>query len=137
MKTILPGICHIYTLPCDDLPADLGERHLVGLPISIEEEITEIPFAGEPTCSSLKEPKNNGHVCKTELKFVSTELIEENKHIAFIVTAPSGNSYLIGTYEKPYPQVRRTIVFGQPQDYSGFSYEVTLNSIVGVMPCNI
>jgi len=61
MSTIsLPGIFKIGFLECAKLAPQLALKSIVGVPIAILTEITDVIFSGEATCEAVSDNDNNG-----------------------------------------------------------------------------
>lgn len=80
--------------------------------VSVLAQTTEVPFVGEAICVTTSECDNHGKVESVTLTFSSTEYVPSSMPLAFIVTDVNGNSFLIGSREKPYPTIKHDITFG-------------------------
>lgn len=131
----LPGIFKIGFLECSKLAPQLALKSIAGVPIAILTDITNIKFSGEPTCEAVSDINNNGRVEKTTLKFVTTQKIPDNLHLAFVVQCVNGENYIMGAKEPPFPIIKITKVTGTASgDVSAFSVEITHTAIKSLLP---
>ena len=106
MRQSLPGIKRIAYIATDLLPDDITLKAVAGIPVNITGTATEIDVIGEANCETDSEPDNNSQLEKVDLKFNTLDIIPADSPIAFIVETVSGNNYVIGTKERPYPIVK-------------------------------
>jgi hypothetical protein len=133
---ILPGINAIGFVDCDKLMPDVAMRGICGMDVPILTAITNVDFAGSPTCECTSEKVCGNRSDTATLKFVAAELLPVSKHLGFVVTDINGNSYLIGCREAPFPKVKLTSNLGKPDgDAAGYSYEVTHIAIKTLILC--
>jgi hypothetical protein len=114
MRQSLPGIKRIAYIATDLLPDDITLKAIAGIPVNITGTATEIDVIGEANCETDSEPDNNSQLEKVDLKFNTLDDIPTDSPLAFIVETVSGNKYVIGTKERPYPIVKISTATGTP-----------------------
>lgn len=136
MSTIsLPGIFKIGFLECSNLSPQLALKSIAGVPIAILTDITEVFFSGKPTCEAVSDNDNNGRCEKTTLKFVTTQIIPEDRPLAFVVQCVNGENYIVGAKERPFPIVKITNDTGTDSgNASSYSVEITHSAIKSLLP---
>ena len=105
MTQSLPSICYIGYLHCSELPPDILNKYLAGMPVAINTSHTPIEIYGDASCESVSEHDNGSRLEKTTLQFSTTDEIPECQDLAFVVKDAQGKSYVIGQKEAPYPMV--------------------------------
>lgn len=132
----LPGLTHIYTVDCHQLPMNIGMMNRCGMPIAIYACMTEISFFGTATCSMESSYVSGGRQEVATLVFSSTEHIPACKPLAFVVTDVNDRSFIIGAREKPYPMIKATRQTGTPDgEPSCYNYEITHTSNSTMIEC--
>lgn len=124
----LPGLTHIYTVPCSSLPADITYKALAGVPIAILGARRDLPILGGATLEVSDDPDGHTRLCKATLSFRTTEPIAANTPLAFIATTVSGDTWLIGTQEEPYPMIKASDTTGANNSPSVRKYTVTFSA---------
>lgn len=136
-KQILPGVKEIGWVRCEHLVNDIALRGIAMMPVPVLTQIHNVPFFDEPTCECVTENDGGNRTDTAKLKFASEDLLPLKEHLAFVVTAIDGNSYIIGARETPFPVVKLTISFGNTDgDGAGFIYEITHKAIKSLVPCH-
>lgn len=136
--TTLPGIRDIFFVDSSLLDPSMEYRDEVGIPISVNTDVTRVRFFGNPSCESIRMRTNGGYTEKTTLKFNSDAVLPEFKHLAFIVRDMKGRFYCIGTRERPYTVVKRTRSITAPSsEPTVFTYTVTRNSVRSFLECQV
>ncbi len=135
MKQSLPSIVAISYIPCSSLAPNITEKFIAHLPIGIYPLPTAIEHYGNASCEAEQEYDNNGYVEKTVLQFTTTEDISHYPPLAFVIKDAEGQSYIIGTKEKPYPmmEVTRSI----DKETNIYSYKVTFTRRKSLVPCSV
>lgn len=135
---ILPGIKAIGWMRCDQLIADIALRGIAEMAVPILTDIHNVDFFGEPTCECVSENDGGNRTDTAKLQFAAEDMLPIKEHIAFVVTAIDGSTYIIGAKEAPFPVVKLTISFGTSTgDSAGFIYEITHSAIKSLVPCHI
>lgn len=125
----LPGITRIAYLPCERLPMDITLRTMSGIPVAIATDATHIKKIGNAVCETEQQFDFNSQIEKVTLSFSTNDEIPSCMDIAFIITDVKGNSFVIGTRERPFPVIKRTDTTASPGcSPSVNSYEVTFSS---------
>ena len=91
---------------------DIALRGIAMMPVPVLTEIHNVPFFDEPTCECVTENDGGNRTDTAKLKFASEDLLPLKEHLAFVVTAIDGNSYIIGARETPFPVVKLTVAVG-------------------------
>ena len=112
MKQSLPGIKRIAYIATDLLPDDITLKAVAGIPVNITGTATEIDVIGEANCETDSEPDNNSQLEKVDLKFNTLDDIPTDSPLAFLFETVSGNKYVIGTKERPYPIIKISMSTG-------------------------
>ena len=136
MRQSLPGIKRIAYIATDLLPDDITLKAVAGIPVNITGMATEIYVIGEANCETDSQPDNNSQLEKTDLKFNTLDIIPTDSPLAFIVETVSGNKYVIGTKECPYPIIKISTSTGTPDgDPSVKEYKVAFSAKMALAPC--
>lgn len=134
---ILPGIKKLYWVERRYLQKRIDLYAMASQQVAILCDLNEIIFSGDPDCRCVTSKENNGWHQESTLKFRTAHAIP-CADIAFIVTDVSGQSYLIGAYEMPYPLIKWEYKSGTPSgDPAGFEYEITHNALRTLVKCVI
>lgn len=113
-------------------------KSMVGVPVSIYQELTKVCFNGNPTCITESEYDRHAQSEKTVLTFQSVEELPINRNLAFIVSDVGGRHYIIGHFEDPFPTIKRTKNLGTPaEEKAGYTYEVTLIGRKAIVEVNL
>lgn len=115
--TFLPGVVKVFFTPCAVLPVSVLNRAASGLPIAVLHDKEAVRFVGIPTCKKTVETANNGRTATVELQFkIPGRWAAPSIPVAFIVQTASGETYLIGSRERPYPTVTTEETTGLPSE---------------------
>ncbi|SDM08152.1 hypothetical protein [Segatella bryantii] len=126
MKQSLPGIKSVGYVDCSLLPDDLALKALAGIPSSLDAQPTMISLDGIATCEVSSKDDNNYQVEKATLSFSAVESIPTENSLAFILSTVSGNTYIIGAKEQPYPTIKATMSTGSTDGTPAvIKYEIT------------
>ena len=132
----LPGITNVSYIAYDDLPDDVVYRSVAGIPISLEVVPDEITMKGEAVCEMEQSFDNNSHIEKAKLTFLTLDDVPTYNHPAFVIRTVNGETYLIGSKERPYPTVKITSSTGQPDgDTSVRKFEVSFTAKKALALC--
>lgn len=105
MTQSLPSICYIGYLHCSELPPDILNKYLAGMPVAINASSTPIEIYGDASCEAVSEHDNGSRLEKTTLQFTTTDEVPECQDLAFVVKDVQGKEYVIGQKESPFPMV--------------------------------
>ena len=137
-KQILPGVKEIGWVKSEHLLKNISLRGISMMPVPILSDIHKVLFFDEPTCECVTEKDGGNSIDTAKLKFSSEELLPLKEHLAFVVTAIDGKSYIIGAHETPFPVVKLTVSFGSSNgEGAGYIYEITHKAIKSLVPCHI
>ena len=132
----LPGVKSVGWIDCDQLLQHVDLRHICRMPIPILTTIHPIDLENEAECSCTTIPDGRRFADTATLKFLSHSLIAIHLRLGFVIEDVNGKTYLIGSHEKPFPQVKIDMRCGLPSDDgAGFHYEVTHVAIRTMVPC--
>ena len=135
---ILPGIKAIGWLDCQHLPRRVDLTAICGMPLPILTDIHPIPFFDEPTCECKTKKDGAGYEDTATLKFLTDKKLPRSASLGFVGTDVNDNSYLLGSLEKPWPNVECDSSTGIPSgDAAGYAYEIKHVSIRSMVPCII
>ncbi len=133
MKQSLPDIVAIYKISCDSLVTNITEKCCAHLPIEISVPLTAIEHFGNASCEAEQQYEGGGYCEKTVLQFITTEDVDQYPPLAFVITDAQGQSYVIGTKEKPYPMVEVTKTIDKDTNVN--SVKVTFTKRKSLVPC--
>jgi hypothetical protein len=133
MKQSLPSITAISYLPCNQLPTNITEKHIAGIPVEITTPLTPVEHYGNASCEAEQEYINGNYSEQTVLQFTSTQEIKQFPAKAFIVRDAQGDTFLIGNSEAPYPTVE--INTKTDKDSNIKFYKVTFIRRKSLVPC--
>lgn len=138
MKQSLPGIRRIAYADCSLLPPDITLRALSGVPVGIFTTVTEICLQQKASCETEQQLDNNSMLEKATLVFFSLDVLPTHRHLAFIINTVNGDTFVIGTRERPYPTVKITSSTGTPDgDPSVRKYEVSFTAKKSLVLCAV
>ncbi|MBD5307152.1 MAG: hypothetical protein HDS14_05950 [Bacteroides sp.] len=141
MKTIistLPGITDIYIIDASDLPARVDLWCIIRRPVPILTRLTPIPWTDTPTCNLTQERINTGIKQTALLTFKTPAPLPYHKNPAFVIRTPDGNTYLIGSRERPHPTIHTTQTTGAPAaDPAALTHTITHKALRTLIPCHI
>ena len=133
MHQSLPNIAAIYQVFCSYLSPNITERFLSRIPLKMPRQITLIEHCGNASCEAEQEYMSGGYAEKTVLQFDTTEDIRLFPPLAFVITDAQGQSYIIGTKEKPYPMVEVTKIIDKEINLN--RVKVTFIRRKSLVPC--
>lgn len=138
IKQSLPGIKRLGYVAADRLQRQSMHKSIVGIPVGVFTDITLINFVGTPTCEVESDYDNNGRLENTTLRFATNDNIPIYKPIAFVFTDVNGDSWLLGTREKPRPIIKVERSTGQPGgDENVYAFNVTMYAHKALIKCEI
>ena len=127
---IIPGIRTIASIPCADLPADAELLALSGGQVSISDlAFHPVLFVGSPTLELSDSNEHNGTNRSAKLTF-SVPGVFTPRRVAFLITAASGLTLLIGSRES-VPAIATKSVTSDPSTKNAEEVSVELS---GAMP---
>lgn len=126
---IIPGIRTIASIPCADLPADAELLALSGGQVSISDlAFHPVLFVGSPTLELNDSNEHNGTNRSAKLTF-SVPGVFTPRRVAFLITAASGLTLLIGSRES-VPAIATKSVTTDPATKNAEEVSVELNAAV-------
>ena len=135
MHQSLPNIVGISTVPCSELPPNITEKFMAGIPIGVFPIPTAIEHYGTAKCEAEQEYVNGGYSEKTVLQFSSTAEIKQFPHLAFVIKDAQGATFLIGTREAPHPMVEITATIDKETNIK--AYKVSFTRRKSLIPCSV
>lgn len=121
-----PGIVAVSWVKCSSLSPSLMRKSVAGLPVALLTDAVRLPLCRVASLETTDEYSNNGRLEQSVLKFQSTQCPPLTGDIAFVATAASGEHFLLGARERPFPVVKVTRSAGAPgSDAAVFSVEVS------------
>lgn len=131
----LPGIVFVGVVDCLKLQPHLREMTAAGLTVAAHTSVKAVPFT-DATCECVTEYSHGAPVQTATLKFRTTSIPDIDVQLGFVITDISGQSYLIGTAEPPYPKVSLTRKTGTPGgDPAVWEIEVKAVGQRSLLPC--
>lgn len=123
----LPGVASVFQMLTADLVRDIAYRSEAGLLVPVYKKPTAIPILGDAKCELTEQPDNNAQVEKVTLTFRTSHRLDTSQPLAFVVRTVQGQTYLIGTRERPFPTVKVSHTTGAPSgDASVYEVQVSL-----------
>ena len=133
MNQSLPSIVSIYIVPCCELPPNITEKFMAGIPIGVFPLPTDVEHYGKTRCEAEQEYVGGAYSEKTVLQFTTTNDLNHYPALAFVVTDADGQSYIIGTKEAPYPIVEITQTIDKEVHVN--TVKVTFTRPKSLVPC--
>lgn len=131
----LPGITFVGVVDCLKLQPNLREMSAAGLTVAAHTSVEAVPHT-EATVEAVTEFRHGSPVQTTTLKFKTTAMPDIELQLGFVVTDVSGQSFLIGAAEPPYPQCSLTRKSGTPGgDPAVWEIEVKAVGQRSLLPC--
>lgn len=125
-KAIYPGIRKIGYIPCSQLPLNMTLKSIAQMSVTLASiPITWFTTHGEPTCVATNSYKNGAREEKVTLGFKTLDDVPINLPIAIVCESVSGEKYIIGTYERPYPVITVSNNKGTTSESAEKTVEVT------------
>ncbi len=136
MYSRLPGITHLAYVKAESLPPYLLLQAEAGAPVGVLAEQTDVPFLrSSALCETETELDNNAPSETATLSFVSPCTIPTAVPLAFIITLATGEQWLLGTAEAPFPVVKRELTTGLPDgDAHQTKYTITCTNRQALLP---
>lgn len=131
----LPGISAVYFLSTESLPAYCREISLFDY-VLVLSDLHRIHVGPEATASDSTEAGAEGSEPKTTVSF-TTELLpfRPHDHVAFVIMAADGETYLVGTKEPPFATIKVNDSLSTPQEGKA-GVAVTIEWPGNMMPCH-
>lgn len=109
----MPGVVDVRYLNPGDVPAQIMSSYVAGIPVSVFVDGTQMPLHGVGSCQAVEEHSNNGRVEKATLTFMTCEDVPP-AGMLWMIQQASGDWFLIGRREPPYPTVKVQNSTGEP-----------------------
>lgn len=97
---------------------------------------TELPLVNLASMEVASKVENKSRLFTTTIKALLSEHFDvANRKLAFLVTTVSGDRFLVGNLESPFPVVNTSDVFpDKPADQSGCTLTVEYTDTLGLLP---
>lgn len=109
----MPGIVDVRYLNPGDVPPKIQNAYAAGMPTSVFVDGTQMSLHGKPSCQAVEEHSNNGRIEKATLTFMTADEVPP-AGMLWMIKQASGEWYLIGRREPPYPIVKVQRSTGEP-----------------------
>lgn len=109
----MPGIIDVRYLDPEDVSPQIMSSFIAGIPVSVFTDGTQMSLHGDVTFQAVEEHSNNGRVEKATLTFMTGDAVPPAGKL-WMVQQASGDWYLIGRREPPYPTVKVQNSTGEP-----------------------
>lgn len=109
----MPGVIDVRFLNPADVPAQIMSSYIAGIPVSVFVDGTQMSLHGQPTCQAVEEQTNNGRIEKATLTFMTADDVPP-EGMLWMIQQASGEWFLIGRREMPYPTVKVSRSTGEP-----------------------
>lgn len=109
----MPGIIDVRYLNPGDVPAQIMSSFLAGIPVSVFVDGTQLSIHGQATCQAVEEHSNAGRIEKATLNFMTADDVPP-EGMLWMIQQASGEWFLIGRREQPYPTVKIQKSTGEP-----------------------
>lgn len=125
-------------LDCKHLQRQVALAGICRMPVAVLTDIHPVEFFDEPDCRCTSKKENGGWQDSATLKFLAAEPLPRGVDIGFIVTDVNGQSFLIGSRERPCVLPETEHRLGSPSgDAAGFYYEIKHTALKSLIPCHI
>lgn len=132
----LPGISSIKAILCSHLSPDLMLQAITGCTVTITAPVIDVDYLGIPTLSWSGSIVNGQRQEKSTLEFKTRSVLPEGVNLAFVVSAASGEQFLIGTLEPRFPVISYSQTTGSPSGEPAIrTYKITHIAQMSVLPC--
>lgn len=97
---------------------------------------TQLPLVNLASMEVTSKVENKSRLFTTTIKALLSEHFDvANRKLAFMVTTVSGDRFLVGTAESPFPVANTSDVFpDKPADQSGCTLTVEYTDTIGLLP---
>lgn len=97
---------------------------------------TELPLVNLASMEVASKVENKSRLFTTTIKALLSEHFDvANRKLAFLVTTVSGDRFLVGNLESPFPVVNTSDAFpDKPTDQSGCTLTVEYTDTLGLLP---
>ena len=122
----LPEISELGFVPCRLLPPEIMLQSLTGQMVALSVPVTSINIIAQAIFSWEGSIVNNARQEKGTLRFITNYEIPDHEPLAFVMTTPGGEQYILGKREGRFPVINYTETTGQRSgDRAARTYTVT------------
>lgn len=135
MKPILQNIKKIQVIEAR-LLQNLTIIPGTGVMMNYWRNFTDLPLANLASMETVSKIDNKSRLFTTSIKALMTKHFEvDNRRLAFMVTTVSGDRFLVGTHESPFPITNTSDVFPDKEtEVSGCTLSVEYTDTLGLLP---
>lgn len=132
----LPGIIKMSYVLASSLMASIAQKALANIPIGVFADTFLVPNVGDAICELETQFDNNDTLEKVKLTFSTTAQLPMRERLAFVIQTVDGKQYLIGTAEKPFPEIKVEDSTGNVDGDSAVTkYTISYTNKVALVPC--
>lgn len=132
----LPEIYELGFVPCRLLPPDIMLQSMAGQMVAISAPITAISIIAQATYTWEGSIVNHARQEKGTLKFITNDNIPDNDPLAFVITTPDRQQYIVGKREGRFPVINYSDTTGQRAgDRAARTYTVTYVAPKAAIEC--
>lgn len=135
MKPILHNIKKIQVIE-SRLLQNLTIIPGTGVMMNYWRNFTDLPLANLASMETVSKVDNKSRLFTTSIKALLTYHFDvDNRRLAFMITTVSGDRFLVGTNEAPFPVTNTSDVFpGKETEASGCTLSVEYTDTLGLLP---
>ena len=124
----LPGIVKMSYVLASSLMASIAQKALANIPVGVFADTFLVPNVGDAICELETQFDNNDTLEKAQLPM--------RERLAFVIQTVDGKQYLIGTAEKPFPEIKVEDSTGNVEGDSAVTkYTISYINKVALVPC--
>ena len=132
----LPEISELGFVPCRLLPPDIMLQSLTGQLVAISAPITSINIIAQATFTWDGNIVNHAREEKGTLNFITNDYIPDHEPLAFVLTTPDRQQYIVGKREGRFPVINYSDTTGQRTgDRAARTYTVTYVATKAAIEC--
>lgn len=134
----LPEVVEVRMMDCRDLQRGIMQNHIAGVENLVSCPMEDIPIYPHAKCQGVYNSSNGGTTQRTTLEFRTNKPPKVTKGKAFAVRTPDGEWHLIGSFEKPWPDIEVSNDLGTANSEPRVkTVKVTFESLATLIPVTI
>lgn len=131
----MPGISEVWVMDADDIQSGVVQAHIAGLDVTVLARKRELMAFGDASCEVETSWENNAQKEKATLQFTTTSVVIPRKAMAWLIKDVTGQWWLMGSKERPWPTTTVGRNLGSPGDEKAARrVKATLESLVALIP---